>query len=871
MLKKGDIFAVLAFLVLGFLLISPFLGGRLAYMPIHPARISPFAEHMPADLAEEPHNFNVSDRHQIIAPDLAYTKNEVESGRFPLWNAKNFAGLPHQANPLTGVLYPPNALFALTSVPEGFAWSMVLHVLLGSLFAYLLLRGWKVSPLAAFFGGLSFAISGWMSAHYHHAYFVQGLVWLPLALWAVERILSGPSRIAPVLLAAAVAMMWLGGFPQTVVINGWFLLAWTVFSLLRLRSRCGFAITRRRGLILVAFAGLGLAMAAVQILPTLELAGVSGHQDIDAERLSADALEPVSLLHLVVPDIFGHPAEIAGPIEQENIFCWWLLAHGDVSGLFSNNYSERTFYPGLLVLLLALAAPLLRRDRIVLLLGGATVLAVTLAIKGPQQRLLAAIPSLDFGSPMRLTQIAAFALPMLAGLALDRLLSVMRSRPAALRMILIAGALPVGLIAALTLALAVAPRLCADHLNQYMIDRGVDRLLGVQDLPMEGRVAILRRQVEGAPDLAGPLSRTGVQGTGLRFKFTLLLGFSAGAWLLAALWARGRPGPATLGLLAILLVSLDLGFVGWRSNRPIRADRLWSTPAPGLDFLRAPGNEGRMVRFDPMLTSSLFVPNLPLYFGLEDLQGFRALTPRRFLEFMGTVEKNEFDIGFKNLSSLGAFESPQMDLLGVRWLIARRDIADCPLPRAFPAEGPADPMGMAIYENVDRLPRAVMTHELRIRDAEATLDDFRRLTGTRGPAPFDTTVWLEEEPKGEVRGAPSGAVAAPRLSRDEPGHIDVLVDPGDRGVLVVNEQFAAGWRAVVHRADGTTVEPRVLVADHTLIGVPVEAGATRIELRYDPLSFRLGGLLSGMALVFALISPLFAALAREPETGGPRG
>ncbi len=58
-------------------------------------------------------------------------------------------------------------------------------------------------------------------------------------------------------------------------------------------------------------------------------------------------------------------------------------------------------------------------------------------------------------------------------------------------------------------------------------------------------------------------------------------------------------------------------------------------------------------------------------------------------------------------------------------------------------------------------------------------------------------------------------------------------------MLVVSDSFYPGWRALV---DGV---PRpVLRVDHALQGVLVPAGATTVELVYEPASVKIGLLLS---------------------------
>jgi uncharacterized membrane protein YfhO len=73
------------------------------------------------------------------------------------------------------------------------------------------------------------------------------------------------------------------------------------------------------------------------------------------------------------------------------------------------------------------------------------------------------------------------------------------------------------------------------------------------------------------------------------------------------------------------------------------------------------------------------------------------------------------------------------------------------------------------------------------------------------------------------------------------------------GLLILSDVFDDGWRAYV---DGERVP--ISVADHVLRAVPLPAGEHTVELRYEPLSLRLGILISSLGFVLGVV---LAALA----------
>jgi len=72
--------------------------------------------------------------------------------------------------------------------------------------------------------------------------------------------------------------------------------------------------------------------------------------------------------------------------------------------------------------------------------------------------------------------------------------------------------------------------------------------------------------------------------------------------------------------------------------------------------------------------------------------------------------------------------------------------------------------------------------------------------------------------------------------------IDLVV--AQPGYLVLAYMYYPGWTATV---DGRPAE--ILRADYVLLAVPVEAGQHQVELYYRPLSFILGTVISGLAVL----------------------
>jgi len=292
-----------------------------------------------------------------------------------------------------------------------------------------------------------------------------------------------------------------------------------------------------------------------------------------------------------------------------------------------------------------------------------------------------------------------------------------------------------------------------------------------------------------------------------------------------------------------------------------RAD-LWA-PTPGIEYLVRRKGEGRLIRFDrdPTAIQRFLPPNTPQIYGLDDAQGYRALAPRSFLDFMRTVEPNTYDAGYPALTRPDSLSLPQLDLLRARFVLSREALEGTDLRRVFPTAEDRGPVEMHIYENEDILPRARIVHDVQVMPPADMAREFAALEP--GSRAFDSTVWLEELYAGMRSRYPRpDREERAIVTDDRPGRIEFELDIRADGLLVLSEQYAPGWQAVVHGAEGRDAveERRILRADMTFMAIPVREGDRRVEFVYRPQSVRWGGLISGLALILLLLVPLMRPL-----------
>jgi len=394
-------------------------------------------------------------------PYRAYAAQAVRGGQIPLWNPYLFLGVPFLANPQSGVLYPLNLALCWLSAPKLVAWSIVIHTAIAAVTAYLYARRvLRLSPLAAFLGASTFALGGYLSGQAGHVNQLNVLAWFPLllTLWEERTRARWPALLG---LGAVIGLGLLAGHTQSTYIS---LAGLGVYALLpaflprrhreqREEERENVTSPRREPeqspgrnggpfllhvlrdsvahlwqLAVALLVGLGLA--AVQLLPTLELSRLSIRSGgLSYREAVAFSLKPLPRLlrYTFLPPWGSNLSAVYG---------------GDF-------YTEFVAYVGLVPLLLALLAFtfwLVRvaragpvslhetssRTTLQLIVLAALGVFLALGLYNPLYLVLyKVVPGLGlFRVPARWLFFYAFGAAMLAGIGLQQVRHLLYARPA---------------------------------------------------------------------------------------------------------------------------------------------------------------------------------------------------------------------------------------------------------------------------------------------------------------------------------------------------------------------------------------------------------------------------------------------------------
>jgi hypothetical protein len=438
-------------------------------------------------------------------------------GSLPLWNPYIFSGMPLFASAQGGLLFPLNWFYLFFNTIAATNLLVVSTYTVAGLGAYLFARRSGSSITGSLVTALAWQMGGFTVAQLAHINIAQVAALLPWVFWSLEGYARGGGRKSGVLLSIFVALQAFVGHQQTLLYSLELVAVYAVVMAL--------ASKEARALYLksLGFVAAGLALAAIQILPTFELLRNSLRAEATYEFFTSFSLPRRFALTFFAPFVMGggdgrlFRAPYVGP----------------------PFYAELVGYVSLLGLMLALAALLLKRDARNLFWASAAVAAFLLALGGYAPfglyRLIYQLPVLNlFRVPSRHLLEVEFALAVLAGRGLTALQSA-RASGRALRASVASGAI----VFTLT-CLAVT-------------------VLRPEEFKL-GRVAefgFMR-----APELFVPVVLA-----------------AASAWALFV-FARGRARGATALLVCVLVVDLLVWgqSSGWRVGSPVSDSELWRVP-----------------------------------------------------------------------------------------------------------------------------------------------------------------------------------------------------------------------------------------------------------------------------------------------------
>jgi hypothetical protein len=742
--------------------------------------------------------FSFRDLSRYYYPLRLFAFNEIKEGRFPFWNPYINCGHPLFAALQSVVLYPFSAIYLLFNFDFAFNLFIVLHIFLGGVFFYLLMRDLAFRHISALISGIVFMFSGYLIAVINLTTTLAAAIWFPLVFLFFNRALNQRRYSGNLILAGIfLGFMFLGGEPTPMFAT---LMILGLYSMMHVFVKRG-QILKTAG-IFIALVTIFILLFSFQIFPFIEFIRLSSRTQTDFEMASHWSFPPQDIINFIMPFFYGTlQFQEQTPLRQD-----WLL--------FS--------YLGIVSLILFLFAFIFRKDKYSLFFRFVFIIGL-IFIYGrftPIYHLIyKIIPGFNFiRYPIKFFFINSVAFSFLVGCGWQEYADRIKAQDK--RFIgFIKGLFVLAFIAAFIFLLIYQFK---DKIFVLIND-----YLKSVDETHRGKYSIIF-----FVNL---------------FNFRRLLVFFILGVLFLFLGAREKIKLGLAGFLTLMLIIIDLS--GGRN--------LELNPTVGREVLRKQTKNIVFLKEDKTLfrvyTSKKMNKENEVLRGDVYEQAFENsidhLCPNRLMEFKIYDARGYESVHNENFSKLSALPDTApfpsstniLNMLNVKYILTPEEIRDstCKLK----VKGSSS----YLYENLNCLSRAYIVPEVLIIKDELEIANKLK---DKNFLPQKQVI-LEEEPKAvlsqdkEVAGKESIQIVTYKPS-------EVIIEAvilNKPKVLVLADIYYPGWEAHVNGKKTT-----IYKANFCLRAVYLAPGKHRVRFSYNPLSFKIGLSISLATLVVLLIT-----------------
>jgi hypothetical protein len=226
-----------------------------------------------------------------------------------------------------------------------------------------------------------------------------------------------------------------------------------------------------------------------------------------------------------------------------------------------------------------------------------------------------------------------------------------------------------------------------------------------------------------------------------------------------------------------------------------------------------------------------------IYYGLASVEGYDALYSKRYGQFMGYLENNEFISSNWSVVSFpknSKNTQKAINMLDIKYIVHK--LADDHASWTFPFwTYPRRQFNLIykdnfyeFYQNNYVFPHAFLIGKYGV------IEDEKQILKTLFSNNFDLRheIVLETDP--EISKT-NGNIGTAEIINYKPNSMEISVDAKANALLFLSENYSDGWKAKV---DGKEVP--ILRADYTFRAISVGKGKHSVKFWYDPWSFRIG-------------------------------
>lgn len=363
-------------------------------------------------------NGTITISHKPVADDVfrqlypfkTLTSDFLKQFQLPLWNPYNGSGMPLLATMHSGLLTPFNLLFVF--LPKYLAWGFYISIqfALIAFFTFLYCRKIGIAFGGSIFSGAIFSLSGFVVARLLFGEYIYVLSTLPLLLYLIESYIDNPKTKKIWLIPFVVLFMFISGQPQVIAYVLLFTMFYYIYKLFQVKKNNGKKIS---SFFIPSLILIGVGLAGIQLLPTLELFGQSAINPSSSKFIFDRFLLPLQhLITIAIPNYFGN----------QSTYNYWG----------SGDYIETVASIGLIPLFFAFLSIGRVSTKIDLrrLYLAAIILTIILVLDWFGTRFLYSMPTpiISTGIPSRIFALTTFSISILAGYGFDKWFNIGNSK-----------------------------------------------------------------------------------------------------------------------------------------------------------------------------------------------------------------------------------------------------------------------------------------------------------------------------------------------------------------------------------------------------------------------------------------------------------
>lgn len=234
---------------------------------------------------------------------LAFVKESLKNGEWPLWNKYLSAGMPIAGNLSMHSFYLPSIILSFLPLKQYVYSYYILHVSVGAIFFSLLLKQIgcrkEISFAMAFVYLFSINLGGLRK---NHLIIIVTAVYLPIIIFFIEKYFETEKFKWLAFAAVAMALQFCGGFVQCVLYSDVFVGTYLLTG--ALRRKIGW---KKIIVDLLMWLGSYFGLIAVQLFPFLELLKSNSVYDQSSnlyEIFTSYSFHPIKLLQMIFPKVF---------------------------------------------------------------------------------------------------------------------------------------------------------------------------------------------------------------------------------------------------------------------------------------------------------------------------------------------------------------------------------------------------------------------------------------------------------------------------------------------------------------------------------------------------------------------------------------